>query len=393
MATHDLIFFVRGIVSVLKFSLVYFATDNITPSQLVPLFWQAILILESTCNLWAVATTSDGASANRNFFKLHKELSNGNSDDITYSVMNMYALYRNIYFISDAPRVLKTARNCLYNSGHGKRSRYLWNQGEHLLWGHIYSFVQEDINSELRLLPKLSLSHISLASFSIMRADLAAQVLSSTVANVLNLYGGPECFATAKFCKMMNDFFDCLNIRSSTEYVHDRNNMLQPYYTEEDDRFDWLENTFLYLADWKKIVEKRFGDFSLADRVKMFLSHQTYYGIQMTVYSIINVVKFLISEGCEFILTERFCQDIVEENFGRQRGLGRRNDNPTIRDFGYNDNTLRIQRSCVPVEGNTKGKNVKKTFMVHCSQFQIEETYAKFGNVTLEILKIMLGIF
>ena len=72
-------------------------------------------------------------------------------------------------------------------------------------------------------------------------------------------------------------------------------------------------------------------------------------------------VKFLISEGCEFILTEMFCQDIVEENFGRQRGLGRRNDNPIIRGFGYNDNTLRIQRSCVPVESNTKWKKCKKT--------------------------------
>ena len=234
-----------------------------------------------------------------------------------------------------------------------------------------YIFVCADINSELRLLPKLSLSNVSLTSFSIMRVDLAAQVLSSTVVNVLNLYGGPECFATTKFCKMMNDFFDCLNVRSSIEYVHDRNNMLQPYYTEDDDRFDWHKNTFLkYLADWKKSVENRFGDFCLADRAKMFLSHQTYYRIQMTVYSIINVVKFLISEGCEFILTERFCQDIVEENFGRQRGLGRRKDNSTIRDFGYNDNILRIQRSCVPVEGNTKEEKMyKKTFMVfmvHC---------------------------
>ena len=54
--------------------------------------------------------------------------------------------------------------------------------------------MQQDINSEL------SLSYVSLTSFSIMRVDLAAQVLSTTVANVLNLYGGPECYATAKFC-------------------------------------------------------------------------------------------------------------------------------------------------------------------------------------------------
>ena len=46
----------------------------------------------------------------------------------------------------------------------------------------------------------------------------------------------------------------------------------------------------------------------------------------------------------EFVLTERFCQDPVEEYFGNQRGLGRRSDNPDLKTFGYNDNTIRIQR-------------------------------------------------
>ena len=101
---------------------------------------------------------------------------------------------------------------------------------------------------------------VALLHFRIMRVDLAAQVLSTTVANVLNLYGGPECYATAKFCNMMNDFLDCLNVRSSTEYAHDRNNMLQLYYSEEDERFDWLENTFLkYLTDWKKVLKIELG--------------------------------------------------------------------------------------------------------------------------------------
>ena len=38
----------------------------------------------------------------------------------------------------------------------------------------------------------------------------------------------------------------------------------------------------------------------------------------------------------DYFLTERFCQDPVEEFFGKQRQLGRRSDNPDINQFSYN---------------------------------------------------------
>ena len=60
LATHALVLFVRGLASDLKFSLAYFTTDGITATQFVPLFWQAICLLETTCNLWVIATVSDG---------------------------------------------------------------------------------------------------------------------------------------------------------------------------------------------------------------------------------------------------------------------------------------------------------------------------------------------
>ena len=39
----------------------------------------------------------------------------------------------------------------------------------------------------------------------------------------------------------------------------------------------------------------------------------------MSVRSLIQVTKFLLSEGFEFVLTERFCQGDLEEYFGYQR--------------------------------------------------------------------------
>lgn len=62
----------------------------------------------------------------------------------------------------------------------------------------------------------------------------------------------------------------------------------------------------------------------------MFISWQTQEGFQFTVYSVIEATQFLLQEGMEFVLTERFCQDSLEDYFGHQCKLGRRNDNPDI---------------------------------------------------------------
>ena len=82
-----------------------------------------------------------------------------------------------------------------------------------------------------------------------MKVNLAVQVLSATVSNVLSTYSGPECSATAKFCSMMNSFFDCLNVRCTTEGKIKRNNFLLSCTSQDDERFNWLENVFLKYLD------------------------------------------------------------------------------------------------------------------------------------------------
>ena len=85
----------------------------------------------------------------------------------------------------------------------------------------------------------------------------------------------------------------------------------------------------------------------------MFLSYQTYEGLQITMHSVIETVRYLLKNGMSFLLTENFNQDCVEDNFGPNRGLGRRNENPSLFQFGYDSNTIHMQRSIV--RGNTRG--------------------------------------
>ena len=124
IASHALVFFARGLSTQLKFSMAYFDTNGVSSYQLMPMFWQAVFVLEKLCNLWVIATTSDGASPNRRMYRMHSAL-NDENDDVCYRTKNIYAPSRYIYFFSDAPHLVKTTRNCMYSSGHGKCTRYL----------------------------------------------------------------------------------------------------------------------------------------------------------------------------------------------------------------------------------------------------------------------------
>ena len=52
-----------------------------------------------------------------------------------------------------------------------------------------------------------------------MRVNLPVQVLSETVGNVLNNFGLEEAEGTGQFCKMLDKFFDCLNVRNTNKRI------------------------------------------------------------------------------------------------------------------------------------------------------------------------------
>ena len=360
LATHALVFIVQGLATDLCYSLVYFGTTGITSYQLLPLFWEAVSILELTCNLWVVATTCDGASPNRRLFRLHKDTDGDAGKDATYRTIDFCSPDRFIYFLSDKPHLVKTARNCLYNSGFGQATRYMWNGEKYVVWQNIIQIYHEDQENGLKILPIITSDHVKLTPYSVMRVNLAAQVLSSTMSSVLTQFGPSEASATAEYCKMIDQFFDCLNVRSLDEHLRKRKPLLAPFISIEDNRFQFLENEFLgYFRDWKESIANRQGEFTANARAKMFVSWQTHEGLQITVYSITERFKYLLQEGMEYVLTEKFCQDPCEEYFENQRSMGRRCDNPDLQAFGYNDNTIRIQRHISQNTGNTRGRHKK----------------------------------
>ena len=79
----------------------------------------------------------------------------------------------------------------------------------------------------------------------------------------------------------------------------------------------------------------------------------------MSVNSIIEATQFLLWHQVEYVLTEYFCQDPLENRFGRQRSLGSRKDNPSMAIVGYNNNAFINQKIFKPItNGNVADSDV-----------------------------------
>uniref|UniRef100_A0A1X7U031 Transposable element P transposase n=1 Tax=Amphimedon queenslandica TaxID=400682 RepID=A0A1X7U031_AMPQE len=295
IATHVLTLMVRGIFIKLEFPYANFPTQNVTADDLYWIVWEAVRCLEEI-NLKVIVFVCDGAKPNRKFLSMLGQREHL-KDGIAYKTINKYCHNRFIYFMSDVPHLIKTARNCWYSSSIG---------------GVRYIIIE-----------------------------------NTYYGNILRY-----------FKKQMNDkFFDCLNTRHLEEGKRKRKPDLDPYRSVNDRRFKWLVEDFLgYLDEWKKSVEEREG-FSIDDKKRTMLSQETLDGIQMTIYGFVEMAQFLISqkEGL-YLLSERFNQDPLESFFGQQRARGGRCDNPNVKTFMYNTQAIRVQRTLAIGDGG----NVRK---------------------------------
>ena len=92
LASYILVFYLRGILSDFEFAMAYFAIKGATSYQIFPLFWDAVAILEGTCNLKVITVLSDGASPFRIFYRLHYhlQLDQDPDYDIVYRISNLF---------------------------------------------------------------------------------------------------------------------------------------------------------------------------------------------------------------------------------------------------------------------------------------------------------------
>lgn len=105
IATHMLVFMIRGLFTSLEVPFAQFPTNGVTGDELFPIVWEAIRNIEE-CGLKVMVVTTDGASPNCKFFKMHQ--ASKSPGEIVYKTPNPYSPdSRDIYFMSDVPHLIK----------------------------------------------------------------------------------------------------------------------------------------------------------------------------------------------------------------------------------------------------------------------------------------------
>ena len=372
VATRVLTLMVRGIFYSMNFPLANFATNGVNAVQLFHILWEAVEHLER-CDFRVVFQTADGSSPNRRYFRMHNDAKQLAETGVIHKAINIYSAVSSesnaIYFFSDMPHLLKTARNCLANTDAHAHSRHLWN-GEDLSWKHMFLLEEACRQARVKsgglsLTHKLTREHFHLTNFSKMKVNLAVQILSHSVATALKFYDIPGSQATQTFVANMNRFFDMLNVRSKNEGIHKMKEDLKPYESHSDCRLHWLENDFLqYLATWEENVEQRPG-FKPAEKSLMLLSRETREGLRITIQSFVSLARQLLSdEGLhgKYLLSERFSQDPLEKFFGKIRQAGGRGNNPTVKLLQETTDILRLQSSSLLDVVRSESKLKKRLF-------------------------------
>ena len=87
----------------------------------------------------------------------------------------------------------------------------------------------------------------------------------------------------------------------------------------------------------------------------MLISWKNYEDLQITISSFKEVCKLFLEQGIPYSLSKIFCPGDLENYFGKQRAIGRRSDNITAHDFGYNDYTVKNQFLMRSIVGNVQG--------------------------------------
>ena len=303
LATHVLVFMIRGLSMKWKQAISFHFTHNtVASATLAEFIIRSIqrlhdIGLSVRCIVCDQAATNVCALKQLGFDQDHPQI---HCHGVTHAV----------HVVFDVPHLLKNVRNNL--------QKYKIKVDESVAsWKDVESVYNLDKLCQIRLAPRLTDRHLEPSSLSKMRVRVAAQTLSHSVAaavsmRILTKQLPPSAHGTADFVENMDTLFDLLNSR---QLVGDK-----PARCALTDKNDIL-NQLCVMKEW---VSK--WQFVGARSQNIVKSH---WGLLVTISSVVALSRELLHEGFKFVFTSRLNQDCIENFFACIRSKHGWCENPT----------------------------------------------------------------
>ena len=333
LASEALVFALVGLRSHWKCPIAYFLIDKISATIQAQLLLKALVkTAEIGLKVWCL--TSDGTSSNIATFKLL-----GCIFGLTYeSIITKFkhpTLSYDVFVMLDPCHMLKLARNTLASLG----SISMKKEGIH--WKFIHNLNEVQQNHGMKLANKLSTSHIKYETHK-MKVDLAAQTLSSSVADAIdfmNIVEKDEKFqdseATVTFIRMVDKVFDILNSRNPLG-----KGSKQPLKLVNKEQW---EAELIMIANYLLSLKSRDGQLLITHKRKTFI-----LGFVTCIKSTIEMATTMLTQAInpfKYLLTYKFSQDHIEILFSSIRARGGWNNNPNSLQLMYTLRRMLLRNS------------------------------------------------
>lgn len=334
LASQALVFMVRGLLYSWKMPFSYYLSSGTVKNFNLMILIDLVLEALIEIGLHVRAITCDQGTSNQKVIECL-----GVSEEKPYFMFKE----KKIFVVFDIPHLLKCVRNNLMAND-------FVVDGEVVTWRSIANLASCDSKSTLaRAAPKLSQRHVMPNAFDKMNVKLAAQIFSHTVFSALMAHAtvGSDCenrqetIATANFVEKMNNLFDNLNSRSTS----DPNPHRLPISNKNHLVLNNIKEAIVWIGRW-----------TLKDKKKR--CPPTFKNFRLTLKSILLLWDDLRQEGVHFLLTSRLHQDPLESLFSviRQRvGYGR---NPSSQQFRQAlQHNMSVRLTMPPESANCEADN------------------------------------
>ncbi|KAF4523102.1 hypothetical protein B566_EDAN003116 [Ephemera danica] len=311
VATHVLLFVLRGINCNWKLPIEYVLCHKTTPSQIIFELLKELLRILIGCGLIIMATSCDQGSTNKGAYKLL-----GATAEKPYFILDGIK----IFSIYDTIHLFKSFRNnCrrhdFYVQGERKKS-CVSNQ---FSWKYIYEFYKLDkkMNRAFRYAPKLRNIHFKFKWKKTQKVNLAVQLFSHSVATgMMAMIEKGMLTADAKYTALclekLNKLFDSTNSK---------------FYSENNNKYkNPLSESSPHIIFWKRIL-RWFESMNFKDNTgKNILTRINY---MWTIRALIGLWERMKEKGFTEMRTRDFNTDPTENINSQIRYLGGCNPEPT----------------------------------------------------------------
>jgi len=367
VATKMLSYLVTGVCNNIKSVVACYGAANMTSESLDRLTWDVVAALEVN-GMEVIAMVADNASTNRRFFQSQKVMPGyGEGAKAVYCTPNRYDLDRPVFLLTDPPHLLKTTRNCLYSSGRKRTNgkgyiRLLTKNGQRILWDTVLQLYNTEMKNTLKKYYKIKQGDVQLNSYSIMKVNSAAHILSQTTVDAARDNGWTDAEEFAVLCEKVNAAFEMLNGTYSDEGRRKRNYRLNTYESLEDQRFEELLEIWDYFDEWKAEIDRQYPE---KQRNHYLLSVQTHEGWERTLKGFHGAVRYALavaeaSGDKAFINARKLSQDDLEHYYGKQRAKTGSNTHPSLHEALRSNVQMHVQRK-LSFKGGKKGTTAVNT--------------------------------